>query len=146
MSIYSARRESDSRVMSGILATAALERLGSPETDDRTKRAYLDSLMWLLDMYRFDAFSEPEPQGILERVPLSELSGFRPPDSGLQRVRDALKAAHQAVYPSLSKADVVEELKRALLGGLENQNIDVKRLEKAREFFSTFKEALDLNA
>lgn len=147
MSIYTAKRESDPSVMSGILATAALERLDKREKDDRIKRAYLDSLMWLLDMYRFDAFSTPEPQGILERVPLSE-PGIQPPESGLQRVKNALVAAHQAAYPDLSKDQVVAELKRVFLRVLENHGLEVgddQSIEKARRFFSTFKEALGLN-
>lgn len=147
MSIYTSKRESDPSVMSGILATAALERLDKREKDDRIKRAYLDSLMWLLDMYRFDAFSAPEPQGILERVPLSE-PGFQPPESGLQRVKNALVAAHQAAYPGLSRDQVVEEIKRAFLCVLENHGLeedDDQSIERARRFFSTFKEALGLN-
>lgn len=145
MSIYTARKDSDSRVMSGILATAALERLDKREVDDRTRRAYLDSLIWLLDMYRFDAFLAPEQKGILEQVPLSESTVFQAEESGLKRVKDALEAAHNAAYPGLSRDDVVEELKRVLLSGLNDQNLDVRSIENARRFFTTFREALGLN-
>ncbi len=148
MSIYTEKRESDPRVMSGILATAALERLDKGQKEDRIKRAYLDSLLWLLDMYRYDAFSAPEPQGVLQQTPLSE-PAFQPPESGLQRVKTALVTAHKAAYSDFSKDAVVEELKRVFQFVMEDRGHDAdndQSIKKARTFFSAFIEALGLNA
>lgn len=139
MTIHSAQRSSDPRVLSGIMASAALERLKAEKHQDRTRTIYFDSLIRLLEMYRYDAFSAPDPQGVLERTSFSGPE-LQPSYAGLDKVKEALSGAHLEVYPALSKEEAVNRL-RGILESVRDDGIgaaDQGELTDARRFFEEF--------
>jgi hypothetical protein len=149
MTLLSMYKRDDSRTVYRILADEAVKCLDHPEAGTKSKIIFTN-LARLLERYRYDAFSYDAAPGILEVFPIegedqrADLTGAHQKTSS--DVIVALEAAHTHVYHSLSREDLVENLKR-LLAQLAASKVpddqDTKaRLAQARLFFEALAEGL----
>jgi hypothetical protein len=149
MTLLSMYKRDDSRTVYRILAEEAVKYLDRPGASKKRKIIFTN-LARLLERYRYDAFSYDDAPGILEvfkpqgeNQPAEHASTHHKTSSD---VILALEAAHTQVYHSLSKQDLVENLK-VLLAQLaaskvpDDQNTKAG-LAKARVFFETLSERL----
>jgi hypothetical protein len=149
MTLLSMYKRDDSRTVYRILAEEAVKYLDQPDTSTKSKIIFTN-LARLLERYRYDAFSYDDAPGILEvfkpegeNQPSEHVSTHHTASSD---VILALETAHTQVYHSLSKQDLVENLK-VLLAQLaaskvpDDQNTKAG-LAKARLFFVTLSKGL----
>jgi hypothetical protein len=149
MTLLSMYKRDDSRTVYRILAEEAVKCLDHPDAGTKSKIVFTN-LARLLERYRYDAFSYDSAPGILEvftshgEEQRADLAGAHQKTSS--DVIVALEAAHTHVYHSISKQDLVKNLK-ILLAQLaaskvpDDQNTKAG-LAKARLFFETLSEGL----
>ncbi len=139
MFIQSARRKSDPRAAAGILARAALKRFEIRDEPDRLRNVYFTNLIRLLEMYKYDALRERNPQGILERREITDIDlAIADSEPGLEALDELLRAAHKKYYPKLDKKHLVDHL-RTVLEQIQHQgprSINAVELEKIQLFLA----------
>jgi hypothetical protein len=148
MALISMFERDNSRTVYRILADEAVKCFDHPELCSN-ERIPFTNLARLLERYRYDAFSDHVPLGILEA--LNTKNGALAADASaatrhMEAVVRALESAHARVYGALSKDALVQNL-QALLGRLASSTpLDEagtqQDLENARRFFLAFSEGL----
>src|SRR5580704_19237489 len=106
-------RQSNLRVMYGLLASTALARIDDSkrkEPQGATRDVYFINLIRLLEMYRYGSFYSPPPYGVLETKPLDS-NQLTKNDSGQEAelVLRAIERAH-ALVSELSREQFVEQI------------------------------------
>ncbi|MCB1735191.1 MAG: hypothetical protein H6981_06210 [Gammaproteobacteria bacterium] len=128
MTITTGRQDPDPVVMFGMLSESVLNHLQSTE-QSRLRDVYLSGLLRFLDAYRYDAFSDATPSGVLDRGDLGreDTSGAR-----YRVVADAFAVAQNTLFGSEIDRDVamnqLEEeiagIKKAVADGqVESRNV-----------------------
>jgi hypothetical protein len=143
MLVTESRRRSNPRVLYGILAQSALEQLGERPAAEDIRRAYLQNVVRLLEMYRFETLRRTTPRAVLDRSQVSSNSLRREREEN-ELVANALESAHQRVYPDLTRDELVLHLK-GLFSQLyreELHNLTREEMRKARSFLESFAAAL----
>src|SRR6266851_6254694 len=150
MALISMYERDNSRTVYRILADQAVKYFDNPSTRDDEKIP-LVNLARLLERYRYDAFSDYAPLGVLEVLnPKNDSvsTESRAPTNQIEDVVRALEASHARVYGQISKDDLVQTLQGLLAKLAASSTLnepDTKReLEKARKFFVAFAEGLAL--
>lgn len=149
MTLLSMYKRDDSRTVYRILAQQAVHHLDHPKPGTESKILFTN-LARLLERYRYDAFSYNVAPGILE-VFKSQSDRARaeygePGENAVPHVLPALQEAHARVYETLTKEDLVQNL-RGLLEQLAAAKVQddartKEDLAKARRFFVALCEGL----
>lgn len=141
--------KSDPRASCAIVAKSVLNELQARERAPAAK-VFAQTLLRLLDSYRFGFTREEPSDGVLQFTPLSpSVEMYERQD---EKVRTAIERAHAATFPNQSAADVVAELSRAVRHyfGLSNAGLEgvgeVIPVETLRDFLDRLKEQLSPNA
>jgi len=136
-------RRSNLRVLYGILAQSALEQFVEPRTHDVERTASFLNLIRLLDMYQYGSFQRTSPRAVLDRrqIDLKELKHTHTESLAIEA---AMQAAHDAVYPTLSRAQLVESLKLLFSRVSKNEfhALSSGELKLAQKFLKEFTKAL----
>lgn len=106
-------RIADPVVMSRVIANSFLNEMRSSH-GARVDHLSVVNILRLLDIYETDAFNARKPLGILQRDDFSDLNG----QYGLasfERLKSALKAAHQEYLPNTSAACFAQSVRDLLV-------------------------------
>jgi hypothetical protein len=143
MLVADSRRRSDPRVLYGILAESALEQLQSKSPEETERRAYLQNLIRLLEMYQYNSLRRPAPRAVLDRRKADLKSRERELAANVE-VEHALDAARQAVYEGFERAQMVEHLKFVFGRLMRNEAADIEQadLQRVKAFLEAFAESL----
>ncbi|HEY1771911.1 MAG TPA: hypothetical protein VGH91_01815 [Gammaproteobacteria bacterium] len=133
-------RKSDPRVLYGILAQEALNRLAHSEAPKDAWETYYASLLQLLDMYCYDSFEESQSSGVLapQRSLLETL------DNDTQELRQialAMESAHHQAFPKETREQVVLLLRNVLkivYSSQSQEELSLESVTSARKFFQEF--------
>jgi hypothetical protein len=143
MLVSESKRRSNPRVLYGILARSALERIADNTAHDKDAIAYFRNLARLLEMYRFNSLRRTAPRAVLERrkADVKSLLRDRAENEAVER---ALSIAHESVYAGVDREELVQHLKGLLdqvsINGVAQ--VSATDLEKMRHFLSQFATAL----
>ncbi len=146
MSLITMIELDDSKTLCGLLATKTLEclnRVPHP-TPAETELVMLTNIFRILQMYRYDTFSDYSPQGILDAIE----SDTRLPVAGVPKpwfvdVKQALDAALQSVNAANKpKERVIEDVQGVLTEIAEGNQPDPLLAGQAKQFFQEFSERL----
>lgn len=136
-------RQSNLRVMYGILASTALSRLDSAqegESAQSERDVYFVNLIRLLEMYRYGTFYSPPPNGVLETKPLASNQLSRS-DTELESelVLRAIERAHASVsdLPREQFVELMETVFSALHHAAAS-SVEVASVKTARDFLTRF--------
>jgi hypothetical protein len=137
------RRRSNPRVLYGILAESALEQINARAPEDSSRRAYLQNLIRLLEMYRYDSLRRPSPRAVLDRrhTDLRSRERERLANGAVER---ALDAARAATYEGFDKAQLAEHLKGIFVLLMKGESAAVPQadIQRAKNFLRAFGTAL----
>lgn len=144
MAIHSLASGSDPRVVCGVLAREALKAFQhqAPPSDQSRHYVFFTNLIRLLELYRYDLFSDFRPRGILVREHSDRPSGQAATAENMNAVRDALQAAHRQVFGNQSIEEVVEFLQAVLAAVRDGDDRPPADVAKVREFIESFGEHL----
>lgn len=98
--------KSDPRVMCGLIANTSL-KLIDKRPEDSSSRVFESTLLRLLDIYQYDAFQHRTRRAILARAG-ADRTDFRNEPDHESAVRDAIAAAHKAMFPKHDRAQFCE--------------------------------------
>ncbi|TAM46183.1 MAG: hypothetical protein EPN55_06160 [Gammaproteobacteria bacterium] len=100
----------------------------------------LENLFRLLEMFRYDAFSDESRRGVLATENIGERGiryGFK--DSWHTEIECALREAMAEIFgQQVSKEEVVTELQSSLRWLVESGEIEPYRVNRAKGFFTSF--------
>jgi hypothetical protein len=141
MLIAESTRRSRLSVLYGILAQSALSQFDANPPKTR-RSAYFQNLITLLEMYRYETLRQPSHRAVLDRRETTKRE-FQQENMEAEVVERALKAAHNAVYATMSKEQMVEHLKGLFLQITQKDfNLAAKDIRHAKLFLETFAKAL----
>jgi hypothetical protein len=141
--VTEARRRSNPRVLYGILAESVLEQLAEKTMPEAERRAYLQNLVRLLEMYRYNTLRRTSPRAVLDRRQ-TDIESLKRDRAENQAVESAIFTAHQQVYAHLDKHQLVEHLK-ALFGRLSRNElgaISPEEMLNVKRFLEALMQAL----
>jgi hypothetical protein len=130
-------------VLYGILAESALEQINAAAPEDSSRRAYLQNLIRLLEMYRYNSLRRPSPRAVLDRRQ-TDLKSRERERLANEAVERALDAARTTIYDGFDKAQLAEHLKEifVLMMRGEVAAIEQADLQRVKRFLETFGTAL----
>lgn len=144
MPLISMYERDNSRIVYSMLSERAVQHFDTPPTED-TDRLLFKSLARLLEHYRYDAFWDQDPIGILDaahpqsRVRRAHISTRR---TNFADVRSALEGAHVQVFGHKARDEVVEFLQGILAHLISGPQSDVDSnaadRDRAKQFFAAF--------
>lgn len=142
MSIISIYETDNSDFTYKRFASVASAYLDEPLTKrSDTARVPLENIFRLLEMYRFNAFSDESRCGVLA------LDNVNPGPSEIEwhkKIKVALDLAVTSVYENLSRREkAVDEMEEALRHIAEGEQMENEMQLKAKKFFKKFCEELD---
>ena len=145
MSIISVYEADRSGMMYKRFASLASSYLDTPEEARRpTDHVPLENLFRLLEMYRYDAFSDESRTGILAIENANDHFVMHPAENVWHtNIKNALNGAIQTVFVNTPKDQAVEELEETLRSLSNNGDIEPDNLERAKSFFKKFLEELN---
>jgi len=147
MPLISMYERDNSRTVYRMLSDKAVQQFDTPPSDE-IDRLLFKSLARLLEHYRYDAFSDRDPIGVLDaahpgsKTRRTHASG---PGSNFAAVRNALAAAQLTVFGHQARDEVVEFLQSILanlIAGTGSNIADAENRERAKQFFVAFSEVL----
>jgi len=140
MSIISVYETDNSDFMYKKFASLASSYLDEPETKrSDSANVPLENLFQLLEMYRYDAFSDESRSGVLA---LDDVNTRPSDDEWYTKIKTALEQAVVIAYGNVSKEKAVDELEETLRLIARNTNIQSAMQKKAKKFFEKFLEEL----
>lgn len=144
MAIHSARRQSDPRIVCGILAREVLaswpdHQAGQPlESEDL--KVYLTNLIRLLEMYRYDSFALRESPGVLVlRSNRTAHARYAHRVERLELVKQAFDSATNDVFPDHDKAQVIAQVTNVLRAMHSGAEVDPNNKANARRFLESLR-------
>jgi hypothetical protein len=149
MPLISMYERDNSRSVYKMLSDKALQQFDAPPKDE-IDRLLFKSLARLLEHYRYDAFSDREPIGVLDAVHPA-LRERRPRTLATGRtsysdVRRALESAQTSVFGQQSRDQVVEFLQGILAGliagATDYSAVSAEDRGRAKRFFAAFSQGL----
>jgi hypothetical protein len=136
-------RRSNLRVLYGILAQSALKDFESEQPQAEHRNAYLLNLIRLLEMYRYETLRQPSHRAVLDRRQSNRNEANREKLEA-EAIEQALRTAHEAIYPNQSRAEVVERLKAIFYRVIRDQvgPESGEEIETAKRFLEALVAAL----
>lgn len=131
---------SDPVVMCGLLARAALRAIEAPAEKD-SRDVFISTLIRLLEMYRFEALQERNPQGILDHRPMVA-DAIAMSAGTLPMVDAAIGMALAAAYPDEETHSVAALLQGHLADLRDGRDIQAADQARVRRFIEALIEAL----
>jgi hypothetical protein len=124
------------------LATQYLDTPNDAQTD--AAKIPLENLFRLLQMYRYDAFSDEPRSGVLELRPLLDASDvFGREDNWHKQIGTALDVALNDVFKGAPREEAVSQVQSALCWLVTNANEPPQEVrERAKAFFARFATSL----
>jgi hypothetical protein len=123
-------------------ASSFIERPDEAQSD--AAKIPLENLFRLLQMFKYDAFSDEPRSGVLEFRPLTDQREFVALENEWQaHILAALRKAIQEVFGELPKEHAVNEVQSALTWLATNSNeppVEVR--DRAKAFFNSFVQSL----
>jgi hypothetical protein len=98
----------DPRVMCGLIASTSL-RLIEKRLEPSSSHVFEATLLRLLEIYEYDAFDHGKRRAILARSSSRRTTLRRVPKGGSD-VRDAIRGAHMAMFPKLSRTEFCRKI------------------------------------
>lgn len=149
MPLISMYDRDNSRAVYQMLSERVLQQFDSPASDEIARLPF-KSLARLLEHYRYDAFPDRDPIGVLDAVhPMLRDRSVRPlvrERENFSDVREALQRAQTTVFGQQSKEQVVEFLQgilAVLIAGASDQPaVSAQDRARGKQFFTAFSEAL----
>ena len=144
MTIISAYEADNSDVMYKRFALLASNYLDTPEDAKKpSSHVPLENLFRLLEMYRYDAFSDESRAGILAiNTPEKHMSFPLLEEPWQVNVVNALNSAIEDIYKDSGKEEAVNDLEKTLRLLSSNEKIEPAGVSRAKEFFSKFIDGL----
>lgn len=140
MAIHSLASGSDPKVVCGLLAREALKALqGQPQQPNQApQHVFFTNLIRLLEIYRYDLFTDLRPKGVLVRQRSERSATQSVTAENMNAVRSALQAAHRQVFGQQSTEQVVEFLQGVLSAMKDGQHRSAEDLASVRSFIEAF--------
>lgn len=135
-------RRSRPTVLYGILAQSALSQLANT-SDAKSRFAYFQNLIRLLDLYRLNTLHRPAPKAVLDRRRTASNS-IRREKTEADQVQSALSRAHNVAYHQLEKEELVDYLKVVFLKLSQGREAELAHedLDSVKRFLSELARAL----
>jgi len=145
MSIISVYESDNSDAMYKRFASLASMYLDSPDmVKQPSTHIPLENIYRLLEMYRYDAFSDESRAGILAISTAGKRVSMPLLDKPWQvNVVKALNTATENIYKDLGKESAVDDLEETLRRLSTNKKVEPAGKDRAKEFFRKFIEGLD---
>jgi len=145
MSIISTYKSDNSDAMYKRFASLASIYLDSPDlVTQPSTHIPLENIYRLLEMYRYDAFSDESRAGILVTSSAGKRVSIPSIDKPWQvNIVNALNSATADIYKDLDKELVVDDLEETLRLLSTNEKAEPGGKTRAKEFFKKFIEGLD---
>lgn len=142
MSILAVYEPDQSNALCKQFATLTSSYLDHPEQAKAlSARVPLENLYRLLEMYRYDAFSDVNRRGVLALERQEDQFSTRFSDAPWHTdIQSAINAAVDEAYAGVAKTAAVQELQEAIRW-LANQKVgaaDQTKIAKAKTFFTKF--------
>jgi len=148
MPLISMYERDNSRTVYRMLSDKAVQQFDTPPTDE-IDRLLFKSLARLLEHYRYDAFSDRDPVGVLDaaqpgsRTRRAHASGL---GTNFVAVRNALAAAQITVFGHQDRDEVVEILQGTLADLIAGSDTGIPgnaaNRSRAKQFFAAFSDLL----
>ena len=140
MSIISVYETDKSDFLYRRFATLASSYLDKPETArEPSAKVPLENLFRLLEMFRYDAFSDERRSGVLAVDNVDINVATHPAEEAWHtKIEKALNHAMSNVYGNTSKEEAIRELEGVLSWLAVDGDIDNEIQEKAKQFFISF--------
>jgi hypothetical protein len=131
------------RVLYGILAQSALQRIDGQEASAERQAAYFQNLIRLLKMYRYGRLARPSPRAVLDRRQ-PDIRQLKRDRLDAEAVEVAIRTAHENAYPNVPKDQVVEKLVAVFeqLGKNQHAGIQTDEIDAAKRFLEELAAAL----
>lgn len=143
MSIISIHEADKSDLMYKRFASLAVSYLDHGVVEHPATQVPLENLFRLLEMYRYDAFSDESRRGILAVEKIDDDIGFLPVKTAWHtKIEDALNKAISGVFERTSKEDAVLDLEETLRLLSSNSAITEESRKRAKKFFGSFLDEL----
>jgi hypothetical protein len=144
MSIISVYESDMSDILYKRFALLASSYLDSPkEASSSAAHIPLENLFRLLEMYRYDAFSDESRAGILAIENNREHAAVRSTKAAWHiNVENALNKAMQTMFTNIPKEEAVEDLEETLRLLTANKEINPENKKRAKDFFNKLVEEL----
>ncbi len=126
-------------VMGRVIASSLLADLDSPNGNG-AEPIGVHNMLRLLKMYDTDTFYTHDPLGILEQDDFADLNHLRESDDS-SRLKESLKATHEAFSPELSTGDFAHRVSD-LLEKLLVKTASAEDLADIKRFLSNLTNAL----
>ncbi len=140
MSILSVYETDKSDLLYKRFAFLASSYLDKPsEAKTPTAQIPLENLFRLLEMFRYDAFSDESRRGILAVGNINDhiITGSVK-DCWHTNVKNALRNAMDSVFDQIPKEEAINELEQTLRRLADNCDIEEVNRNKAKSFFTNF--------
>lgn len=140
MAIHSLASGSDPKVVCGLLAREALKAFqDQPQQPDQApQHVFFINLIRLLEIYRYDLFTDLRPKGVLVRQRPERSTAQSVAAENMSAVRSALQAAHRQVFGQRSTEEVVEFIQGVLSAMKEGHQRSAEDLAMVRSFIEAF--------
>jgi len=133
-----------SSLLCGLLASSAANLFTDPKQISADPVS-LQNIYRLLEMYRFDAFIDVSPRGVLELGEAGEEVEINESDGEL--LKHALDTARNAAYPGIETQAVVSTLEKHISDLVQHPEVTAGRnsseTAKAKRFFEELARALE---
>lgn len=144
MSIISIYETDKSDILYSRFASLAASYLEHPATaKTSTARVPLENLYRLLEMFRYDAFSDESRNGVLEIESIDEhIATHAIGDKWHTKIEHALGLAQASVFAQIPKDQAIDELEATLTRLATEEDIGEPIRTNAKSFFEKFHEEL----